>query len=181
MNRVLEDAVTALSSGDYATALKILRPLAAQGQPDAQYNLGVMYREGHGVPQDYGEALKWLRLAAVQGHVEAQTNLGVMYAMGLGVPQDYTEAVKWFRLAAEQGDPGAQHNLGVMYRDGTGVPQDYVRAHMWFSLSAAHSTGDEQKLAAKNRNNVASRMTPAQIAEAQRLAQQCQAQQFKGC
>ena len=168
----LENAVTALSSGDYATALKTLRPLAAQGQPDAQYNLGVMYREGHGVPQDYGEALKWLRLAAVQGHVEAQANLGVMYAMGLGVPQDYTEAVKWYRLAAEQGDPGAQHNLGAMYFHGCGVPQNDVRSYMWYNLAAANSTGDLQKLAADNRDKVARLMTPAQIAEAQRLARE---------
>ena len=65
--------------------------------------------------------------------------------------------------------------------NGQGVPQDYVRAYMWNNLAAAHLTGDEQKPAAENRDKVASRMTPAQIAEAQRLSQQCQARQFKGC
>ena len=53
-----------------------------------------------------------------------------------------------------------------MYGNGQGVPQDYVQAHKWFNLSAA--SGDAGAL--KNRDDVAARMTPAQIAEAQRLA-----------
>ena len=91
-----------------------------------------------------------------------------MYDDGQGVPQDYAEAVKWYRLAAEQGLPRAQLSLGVMYFEGHGVPLDYVRAHMWFNLSAAQG----MSLAPKNRDIVAKRMTPAQIAEAQKLARE---------
>jgi len=87
------------------------RPLAEQGDASAQTNLGVMYHQGHGVPQDYAEAMKWFRLAAEQGHPSAQTNLGVMYHQGQGVPQDYAEAMKWYRLAADQGHTNAQTNL----------------------------------------------------------------------
>ena len=90
-----------------------------------------------------------------------------MYSRGEGVPQDYAEAVRWYRLAAEQGDAEAQFNLGVMYTDGKGVPQDYVLAHMWFNLSAAQ--GDEM---ARRTAMVSRRMTPDQIAEAQRLARE---------
>ena len=79
---------------------------------NAQYNLGIMYYNGQGVPQDYAEAVKWYRLAADQGDAYAQYNLGVMYDNGEGVPQDYKEAVKWYRLAAEQGHAKAQYNLG---------------------------------------------------------------------
>ncbi len=111
----------------------------------------------------------------------AQFNLGVLYANGQGVLQDYATARGWYEKAAAQGDVKAQVNLGALYADGLGVPQDYVRAYMWYNLAAAHSMGDEQKLATKNRDEIAGRMTPAQIAEAQRLSQQCQAQQFKGC
>ena len=110
--------------------------------------------------------MKWSRLAAEQGYARAQNNLGVMYYNGQGVPQDYAEAMKWYRLAAEQGYASAQHNLGVMYNNGNGVPQDYVQAHKWFNLSAASGNAS----AIKNRDNVAARMTPAQIAEAQKLA-----------
>ena len=78
--------------------------------------------------------------------------------------------LKWYRLAADQGDADAQNNLGVMYANGEGVPQDYVRAHMWFNLSAAQGNQD----AAENRDSIAKRMTPAQIAEAQKLAREWQ-------
>jgi uncharacterized protein len=145
---------------------KRYRKAADQGYALAQYNLGFFYAEGRGVPQDYVEAKNWYLKAADQGEAHAQSNLGVMYDEGRGVPQDYAEAVNWSRLAANQGRADAQFNLGVMYAQGQGVPQDYVSAHMWFNLSAAQ--GDQS--AAKNRDNIARRMTPAQIAEAQRLA-----------
>jgi hypothetical protein len=82
----LEDGITAAKRGNYATALRLLRPLAEQGRAFAQYNLGLMYAEGQGVRQDDAEAVKWYRLAAVQGVAFAQYNLGLMYAEGQGVP-----------------------------------------------------------------------------------------------
>ncbi len=83
------------------------------------------------------------------------------------------EAVKWFRKAAEQGYGGAQFNLGVMYDNGYGVPQDYVQAYMWFNLAAVgFPPGENRDSAAENRDIVAKFMTPAQIAEAQRLARE---------
>lgn len=94
-----------------------------------------------------------------------------MYRKGEGVPQDYAEAVKWFRRAAEQGNVAAQVNLSFMYEKGYGVPQDFVQAHMWRNLAAAQGTqgnGDMRK----QRDEIAKKMTPAQIAEAQRLARE---------
>jgi TPR repeat protein len=103
-----EDAVAAYERGDYATAYRLIKPLAQEGIPEAQYNLGLMYDQGKGVPQDYAEAVKWYRRAAEQGDANAQYNLGQMYREGRGVPQNDAEAVKWFRKAAEQGYAGAQ-------------------------------------------------------------------------
>ena len=111
----IDDALSAYDRGDFDTALKTFRKLAEQGHVIAQYNLGVMYRDGKGVPQDYAEAVRWYRLAAEQGDAAAQNNLGVMYGRGQGVPQDYTEALKLYRLAADQGYAAAQRNLGSMY------------------------------------------------------------------
>ena len=162
------EGLNAASKGDYATALREWRPLAEQGDADAQFNLGQMYRMGQGVAQDDAEAMKWYRKAAEQGHAKAQSNLGFMYDKGQGVAQDDAEAVKWYRKAAEQGDADAQSNLGVMYGMGQGVAQDIVLAHMWFNLAAAQ--GNEN--AVKGRDHVASKMTPDQIAEAQRLSQE---------
>ncbi len=106
--------VAAYESGDFATALGEFRPLAEQGDARAQFNLGVMYEKGRGVPQDDKIALKWFTLAAEQGYARAQHNLGLMYDKGEGVPQDYKTAVKWYELATEQGKSSAQNNLKKM-------------------------------------------------------------------
>jgi TPR repeat protein len=102
-----DEGVAAYDSGDYATALKELRPLAEQGEASAQGNLGVMYAKGQGVPQDYKEAVKWYRKAAEQGDATAQNNLGGMYFDGKGVPPDYVQAHMWFNLAGAAGNDEA--------------------------------------------------------------------------
>ncbi len=117
---------------------------------------------------DYATALRELRPLAKQGNGDAQSNLGYMYANGENVPQDHAEAVKWYRKAAEQGYARAQVSLGVMYSTGQGVPQDYMQAHMWANLGATN--GDKE--ATKDRDFISKRMTPTQIAEAQRLARE---------
>ena len=124
---------------------------------------------------DYATALQLFRSLADQGDATAQNYLGFMYEKGRGVPQDYAAAVTWYRKAAEQGDANAQNNLGVMYVNGQGVPQDYVQAHKWFNLAAARFPGSETKRresAVENRDRIAAKMTPTQIAEAQRLARE---------
>ncbi len=152
--------------------LKTLRARAEQGDAVTQYNLGAMYNNGEGVTQDYAEAVRWYRKAAEQGYAFAQYSLGNMYELGLGVEQDSAQAVHWFREAAGQGEALAQYGLGSMYERGRGVPQDYLQAHMWMNLAASHTNGDNQKLYADARDNVARKMTPAQIAEAQRFARE---------
>ena len=166
-------AQAAFGKGDYATALRLLRPLAEKGDAEMQAVLGAMYGKGLGVRRDYTEAIKWYRKAAEQGNASAQNNLGAIYDRGQGVPQDYTEAIKWYRKAAEQGVVVVQFNLGVLYDNGEVVPQDFVQAHKWYNLAAANSTDKEvREKAAKNRDLVAEKMTPEQIAEAQKLARE---------
>ena len=172
-----QKGLTAAQSGDFATALREWTPLAAQGYASAQYNLGVMYDNGQGVPQDYKTAVKWYGLAAEQGLALAQNNLGLMYRKGQGVPQDYKTAVKWYGLAAEQGLALAQNNLGFMYANGKGVLKDYVYAHMWLNIAAISGDTD----AVKNRDIVAKTMTPADISAAQKLARECVRKKYKGC
>ena len=140
----LDEGVAAAERGDYAKALTFIRPLAANGNAAAQYNLGVLYYKGQGVPQNYVEAASWFRLAAAQGHPTAQNNVGATYEAGQGVPKDYGEAVKWYRLAAAQSDASAQYNLGVLYYKGQGVPQNYLEAASWFRLAAAQGHAPAQ-------------------------------------
>ena len=123
-------AVTPASAQDYEAT----RHAAEQGDADAQFNLGVAYENGEGVPQDYAEAVRWYRLAAEQDNASAQFNLGLMYSNGEGVPQDYAESARWYRLAAEQGEASSQQNLGFLYDTGRGVPQDHAEAARWYRL-----------------------------------------------
>jgi TPR repeat protein len=166
-----EDAQESMRQGDYATAYRLLKPLADQGNVNAQHEIGILYKFGWGVPGDWAEAIKWFRRSANQGHADSQAYLGIMFRYGEGVPEDWNEAAKWFRRSAEQGNSTAQFSLGLMYYEGRGVPQNYVLAHMWINLSILYM---EFRIfregMVKTRDEVASKMTPAQIAEAQRLA-----------
>jgi uncharacterized protein len=168
----IEDGERAAASGDYGKAGEVWRISAEQGDADAQFLLGNLYDEGRGVPQDYSEAIRWYRLSADQGHAPAQNNLAEIYRKGSGVPKDVGEAVKWFTQAAEHGYAPAQANLGAMYGLGLGYgpdgAPDRIRAYKWLSLAAA--AGFET--AATVRDDVAARMTTAQIVEAQRLARE---------
>jgi len=169
----LDDGLDAAQKGDYATALRLWRPLADQGDAIAQNNLGVMYAKGQGVPQDYVQAVEWYRKAAEQAYATGQYNLGAMYDSGEGVPKDYARAMSWYRKAADQGEAQAENDLGVMYDEGKGVAQDYTQAHMWFNLAAANlpeKAGRDK--AVSNRDRVAAKMTPAQITQAQKLARE---------
>ena len=157
---------------DYAEAARWYRKAAELGVTKAQFNLGVMYARGRGVALDYAESARWYRKAAEQGDVSAQFNLGVMYHQGQGVAQDYAEAIRWISKAAEQGDPNAQFNLGISYGQGQGVAQDYVKAHLWLNLAASQASGDNRRVFADSRDALARKMSPSQIAEAQRLARE---------
>jgi uncharacterized protein len=119
--------------------------------------------------RDFATALQLLRPLAEQGNASAELYLGDMHYFGEGVPQDYAEAMKWFLLAAGQGSAPAQSNLGLIYERGSGVPQDYVQAYKWYSIAASQFAAQNQKTA-NNRDNLAARMTQAQIEEALRLA-----------
>jgi uncharacterized protein len=94
-----QEGVAAFHRQDYALALRIFAPLAARGDPIAQFYLGYMYSYGYGVPQNYIAAAGWLRAASEQGWGPAQYMLGLMYDKGQGVPQDYVLAFTWLDLA----------------------------------------------------------------------------------
>ena len=79
--------------------------------------------------------------------------------------------MRWYRLAAEQGNANAQLLLGTKYGQGQGVTQDYILAHMWTNLAAARKPpGKKRDLTTEARDIFEKLMTPAQVAEAQRLA-----------
>jgi len=127
----------AYNKGDYVTAAKEWRPLAEEGSAVAQFNLALLYLDGHGVPQSDAEAANWFRRAAEQDYAQAQHNLGAMYGKGQGVKRDLVQAYKWLNICAAKGNSGC-----VTQRD-----------------------------------LIAKKLKPGQIADAQRLATQFQPQQ----
>jgi TPR repeat protein len=117
---------------------------------------------------DYATALSEWRPLAEQGEPYAQCSLGWLYENGYGVSQDYGQARQWYEQAAAQGNALAQRKLGELYGNGIDVPQDFVQAHKWYNLAG----GNGDKYSATHRYVVESKMTPAQIAEAKKLARE---------
>jgi len=126
--------------------------------------------------KDFAAAVAIWRPLATAGNAEAQTLLAAMYWSGEGVPRDHAEAAKWYLLAAEKGYARAQNDIGFMYGFGEGQPpRDDVQAYKWLSLAIQRYTAKNQDRldqAIKDRATLVARMTPAQIADAERLVRQ---------
>jgi hypothetical protein len=150
---------------DPARAVAACRRLSEHGDIIAEYNLGLMYLAGQGVPLDYSQAARWFRKAASRGDAPAQYNLGHIYQQGQGVKRDAVEAAMWYRKSAEQGYVYAQNALGFMYGAGDGIPANQVEAYLWLSLAAA--AGDDD--AAAYRDVLETDMAPGLIAKARRM------------
>lgn len=111
-----QEGIAAYKAGDYRIAFAKLHPLAAKGDVDAQFFVGVMCFRGQGVEQDFRQSLIWYLKAAEQGDAQAQSKLGVMYGNGHGIPQDIVEAHKWYSLAARAGNEDARENRKLAER-----------------------------------------------------------------
>lgn len=142
--------------GSKSSALKWLRKAAEQGLPQAQYNLGLLYENGEGLPRSQADATTWFRLAAGQGHTDAQVSLATQYFLGRGAPKDYAEAARWYEAAAEGGDVGAQYIIASMYEHGDGVAEDLRQAVFWY----AHAARQGDALAQEKAREVAKRLGP---------------------
>ena len=171
----MNEAMAAYGLRDYATALREFRTQAEKGDGFAQYSIGLMYYYGQGVPQDYSEALNWYRKAAERGDAKAVYSVARMYNAGIGVKQDYIEALNWFRKAAELGHGESQAQLGIIYFVGMQVSRNFIEALKWLNIAA--SLGDD--LTPRYSDIVAKRMTPTQIAQVQKSADEWLAAHLK--
>jgi localization factor PodJL len=153
---------------DLSVAAKLYELLASAGYAPAQYKLAGHYEKGSGVVRDLDKAKLWYGRAAEQGHARSMHNLAVLYAenpVANGKP-DFASAASWFRQGAEFGVRDSQYNLGVLYARGLGLTQDLIQSYAWFS--AAASQGDDD--AGKKRDDVANKLSPADLASAKSLA-----------
>ena len=126
---------------------------------------------------DFKTALaEWTPLAE-QGDAAAQIELGLMYENGQGVLENDKTAVKWYTKAAEQGYFSAQGALGLMYEYGDGVLTDNRRAYMWYNLASYNGS----KVGGKSKNELAEKMTPADISKAQDMSSLCLESNYTDC
>lgn len=199
------DGVELYADQEYSAAAESFKKAAAKGNPEAQFNLGLMYLKGEGVEQDYRQAMALFQQSAEQDNARAQLNLARMYAKGQGLVASYAKALPWFKKSAEQGYADAQYSLGVLYVTGTGAPRDYRKAYELFLQAAEQGNASAQyqlglmyfkgKAVALNqvealkwlilageypdaisyRSYVEGKMSKQQIAEAKELAKEWQA------
>lgn len=130
--------VDAWSRGEHEAAVKEWLGPAANGDADAQFNMGQAYKLGKGVSQDLKRAEAWYRKAAAQGHIKASDTLGLL----LFQDNRKADAVPFLQASAERGEPRAMYILGIAHFNGDVVGKDWVRAYALMSRSA--STGLEQ-------------------------------------
>ncbi len=131
-----EEGKQAYLDKNYARALEILKPLAENGDSQAQVTLGIMYDFGHGVAKDPAKAIEWYIKAAEQGIPVVQHDVGVKYFQGQGVEQDYLKAAYWWEQSANAGLADSQFNLGLLYYRGIGLKVDYQKASSLFTSAA---------------------------------------------
>jgi TPR repeat protein len=128
-------AARAKSKQDDLRLFNITDAKARKGDPEAEYQLGNLYRDGVGVDQDLAQAVGCWGAAALHGHVRAQTTLGDCFTTGgRGVKRDLVQAAKIYRMAARQGDPIGLQRIAECYLGGQGVVKDEVEAYAYFAL-----------------------------------------------
>jgi len=133
---VVEEAYDIIRGGNPDKGYSMLLPLAEEGNPQAQYGIAILYKEGWGTEKDVHKAIEYYQKAAKAGHVRAMFDLGLFYQQGHIVKQDYTKAVKWYEQAAERDYSAAMYGLGGLYFNGFGVEKNEEVGKSWYLKSA---------------------------------------------
>ncbi|HET6275689.1 MAG TPA: tetratricopeptide repeat protein [Candidatus Cybelea sp.] len=120
------------------------KALAANGDANGEFNLGMRYYWGDGVTADAVQTLRWLQAAAAQRFAEAENGIGYAYVYGSTSARDAAKAFQWFQLAANDGSGAAEDTLGDMYNYGHGVVQSYSQAMHWYLLASAQADADAE-------------------------------------
>lgn len=139
-----EEAQAAYEQQDFATVLKLMKPLAEANEASAQTTLASLYEFGLGVPQDFKAAAQWYRRAAEQGQPDAQLRLGTLLTEGVGVTRDNQQASIWLEKAAEQNHAEAQYLLALQIENDLHpnyMPQNAVA---WYVKSADQNYHEAQ-------------------------------------
>lgn len=152
-------------AGDYDGAIGEWQPLADQGNPDALFNLGQLYRLGRGVAANVVRASEYYGRAADAGHAGARGALATIYYFDDGTRQKRGAAIALWRQAAAAGDAPSQYTLAILHFNGQDVPHDLMQAYAWALLAAEGGMEEGQKA----ERTIRARLTPNQQAQARVL------------
>ncbi|CDZ76966.1 Putative beta-lactamase HcpC precursor [Legionella massiliensis] len=122
---------------DYAKAVDSYQLAAQQNDATGQFDLGLMYAEGKGMPVNYPKAIEYFTKAADQGYSEAETQLAELYFNGQGVGRDQQKALQLYRKSANTGDAHALYQLGLLSETGVATKLDYSAAVNFYTQAAA--------------------------------------------
>ncbi|CAK0757431.1 putative Sel1 repeat family protein [Azospirillaceae bacterium] len=117
MRELIDDAKADFEKKDYAAAIKLLVPLAQDGNVEAQYYLGQCFEHGYGTRKDVVAAISWYEYAANSNHAESQVRIGYIYMNGIGVFVDVLKAYMWFEIALINHRSWENRATAVYYRN----------------------------------------------------------------
>ena len=176
-NSIEQNGYRALKNGDYKTALRYISYLATNGDPRAQYNMGIFYRDGIAVKSNDTQALRWFLKAARGGHMLAEYASGMAFYLGRGTDADAQVALNYFVEAALKGHAKAPLNIGEILYSAQKEKKDYVRIYLWWTIaSERQAEGADQKLL-----GLTKMMNQDEIREARVLIKKCRAMTLKQC
>ncbi len=172
-----ERGFRALENGRFDQALYYISLYAANGDPRAQYTMGVIYRRGAGVEQDDREALLWFLAAAESGHMLGQYAAGLAFDQGRGIDRDFNNAVHYLREAALNGHAAAPVQLGNVYFDKANPAADNAKAHFWWTIAERRNAPG----AGQNLNKLARTISAADKRRAAAYLDQCAKATLRNC
>lgn len=167
LDRIDDGARNAVKKEDYGLAHRILRPLAEQGDVDAQVLLGALYDDGCGTDRNVAESVKFYKLASDQSHSVGQLLLAWCYRDGDEVRKDWDKMLELQLKAADQGYASALYAMAGYYYFGQ---KGWVDAYKWAKLAASHlKFGGHKTLMKQIVESLGDQMTSEELAEAERL------------
>ena len=167
----------ALDQKDYKTALYYLSMFAANGDARANYNLGIMYREGLGVGQDDIEALTHFIAAAEDGHMLGNYAVGLAFLRGRGSDVDAETALSYLKEATLLGHALSPVEMGRIYLEGRLTKKNVVAAHFWWSVARDRNAPGATEFL----NSLRRQMSETQKQEAALQQQRCRTQTLRQC
>jgi len=133
----LDLAIDAYTEKKFASSIKLLEPLAQNGNPEAQWYLACSHYHGRGTNKNLEQAANWFEESAINGYVKAQNYIGQLYWEGKGVKKSYAKAKMWYQAAIKNGSNRAIAGMGHLYLLGLGVKKNPGKAYTYFKESAA--------------------------------------------